>query len=84
VLTRAGVQALLTRLDGEPWLVAALLYGSGLRLMEALRLRVKDIDLTRHQLTIRDTKGLEGPGHNAPHIADRGCAATVGARPANI
>ena len=59
VLARAEVQAVLARLDGEPLLVASLLYGSGLRLMEALRLRVKDIDLTRHELTIRDAKGLE-------------------------
>lgn len=59
VLTRSQVRAVLDRMEGEPALVAALLYGAGLRLMEGLRLRVKDIDLDRHQLTVRDTTGLE-------------------------
>jgi len=57
VLSRAEVQAVLGRLDGEHWLVASLLYGAGLRLMEGLRLRVKDIDFQRCELTVRDTKG---------------------------
>ncbi len=59
VLTRSQVQSVLGRMEGEPALVASLLYGSGLRLMEGLRLRVKDVDLARHELTIHDTKGLE-------------------------
>ncbi len=45
VLSVAEVRAVLAQLDGTPWLVANLLYGSGLRLMEALRLRVKDLEL---------------------------------------
>lgn len=57
VLTVAEVRALLAQLDGTPWLVANLLYGSGLRLMEALRLRVKDLELERGELTVRDAKG---------------------------
>lgn len=44
VLNKQEVQALLNRLDGTIWLIASLLYGSGLRVMECLRLRVKDID----------------------------------------
>ncbi len=47
VLTRSEVQRLLARLDGPPALVCRLLYGSGLRLFEALDLRVKDIDLEK-------------------------------------
>jgi integrase len=47
VLSRAEVRSLLSQLQGAPWLVANLLYGSGLRLMEALRLRVKDLALER-------------------------------------
>jgi integrase len=43
VLTRQEVHALLATLDGVPWIPALVLYGSGLRLMEGLRLRVKDI-----------------------------------------
>jgi integron integrase len=57
VFTRNEVQAILARLDGIPHLVASLLYGSGLRLMEAVRLRVKDLDFERHELTIRQGKG---------------------------
>ena len=45
VLTRDEVGAILHKLRGIPWLVASLLYGCGLRLLEGLRLRVKDIDL---------------------------------------
>jgi len=57
VLTRGEVRALLAQLHGTVWMVASLLYGSGLRLLEALRLRVKDIDLDRRQITVRDGKG---------------------------
>lgn len=45
VLTKNEVQAVLSRLSGTHWLVASLLYGTGMRILEALRLRVKDIDL---------------------------------------
>ncbi len=57
VLTRGEVHALLARLDGTAWLVASLLYGAGLRLLEGLRLRVKDIDFARKEITVRDGKG---------------------------
>jgi integron integrase len=57
VLTPEEVRAVLQRLEGTPALVAGLLYGSGLRLMEALRLRVHDLDFSRHELTVRDGKG---------------------------
>jgi integron integrase len=57
VLTRDEVRRLLQRLDGTHRLVATLLYGSGLRLLEGLRLRVKDLDWSRHQLTVRGGKG---------------------------
>jgi integron integrase len=57
VLTRAEVRRLLAHLDGAVLLVCTLLYGSGLRLLECLRLRVKDIDLERSEITVRDGKG---------------------------
>jgi integron integrase len=57
VLTRNEVQAVLAQLGGDHRLVAGLLYGSGLRLLEALRLRVKDLDFELHQVTVRDGKG---------------------------
>jgi integron integrase len=57
VLSRPEVRALLAQLRGTPWLVANLLYGSGLRLMEAMRLRVKDLALERGELIVREGKG---------------------------
>ncbi len=57
VLSTSEVKAVLSRLDGTPRLVATLLYGSGLRLMEALRLRVKDVDFALNQILVRDGKG---------------------------
>jgi integron integrase len=57
VLSREEVARLLQAMTGTPRLVAALLYGSGLRLMEALRLRVQDVDLEYGQILIRDGKG---------------------------
>lgn len=57
VLTRAEVQALLGELDGTCWLLASLLYGTGMRLMECMRLRVKDVDFARREIVIRDGKG---------------------------
>jgi len=59
VFTRNEVQQVLARLNGTPHLIASLLYGSGLRLMEAVRLRVKDLDFERHELTIRQGKGAQ-------------------------
>ncbi len=72
VLSRDEVRAVLSHLHGTPRLMAALLYGSGLRLLECCRLRVKDVEFARHQLTVRRGKGdkdrvtmlpaaLEGP-----------------------
>jgi integrase len=49
VLTRAEVTAILGRLEGVPRLMASLLYGAGLRLLECARLRVKDVDLERRE-----------------------------------
>jgi integron integrase len=59
VFTRNEVQSVLARLDGTVHLVASLLYGSGLRLMEALRLRVKDLDFERQEVTVRQGKGAK-------------------------
>jgi integron integrase len=57
VLTREEVASVLAQLDGTLWLVANLLYGSGMRLMEVLRLRVKDVEFSRLEILIRDGKG---------------------------
>jgi integron integrase len=57
VLTRDEALALLARMDGTHGLMARLLYGTGMRLMECLRLRVKDVDLVRREVVIREGKG---------------------------
>ena len=57
VLTPDEARSILDQMSGVSRLVAQLLYGSGVRLLEALRLRVKDIDFGRHELLVRDTKG---------------------------
>jgi integron integrase len=57
VLSVAEVRSLLAHLDGTSWLIANLLYGSGLRLMEAMRLRIKDLDFQRNEIIVRDAKG---------------------------
>lgn len=59
VLTRSEIQQILVRLSREPKLVVQLLYGSGLRLNEAVRLRVKDVDFEQRQIIIRDGKGAQ-------------------------
>ena len=59
VLTEDEVREVLGRLDGVHWLVAALLYGAGLRLMEALRLRVQDVDFKRREILVRNGKGFK-------------------------
>jgi integron integrase len=57
VLTRPEIQLVLAQLAGVHRLVARLLYGSGLRLLESLRLRVKDVDFSRNEITVRQGKG---------------------------
>ncbi len=57
VLTVEEVRNLLSQLNGYHWLMASLLYGSGLRLMECLRLRIKDLELERFEITVRHGKG---------------------------
>jgi integron integrase len=57
VFSRGEVRALLAHLQGTDHLVASLLYGAGLRLLDALRLRVKDVDFDRGELLIREGKG---------------------------
>ncbi len=57
VLTKSEVMAILNHMEGTKWLMAGLLYGSGLRLLECLRLRVKDVDLSRNEIVVRGGKG---------------------------
>jgi integron integrase len=57
VMTRAEVKAVLENLKDDKWIIAYLMYGSGLRLMECLRLRVQDVDFNQNQITVRDGKG---------------------------
>jgi len=57
VLTQREISTVLSKLEGVHWLAGCLLYGSGLRLMECIRLRVKDIDFDRLSITVRHGKG---------------------------
>ncbi len=59
VLTVSEVQAVLSRLSGSHLLIASLLYGGGMRLMEAIRLRVKDVEFARHEIIVREGKGFK-------------------------
>ncbi len=59
VLTREEVRAVLGNLTGDKWLMASLMYGAGLRLLECLRLRVEDVDIAAGQITVRDGKGFQ-------------------------
>ena len=78
VLTRAEVRALLAHLRGATWLVASLLYGSGLRLTEALRLRVKDLALERGELIVRAGKGARDRVTMLPGSLDTALRAHLG------
>jgi integron integrase len=57
ILNRTEVLAVLNHLHGVPWVMASLLYGAGLRLLECARLRVKDVDFHRREITVRSGKG---------------------------
>jgi integron integrase len=57
VLSRDEVVRVLRQLAGREWLMASLLYGTGMRLMECMRLRIKDVDFARNEITLRDAKG---------------------------
>lgn len=59
VMTREEVKAVLANLSGDKWLMASLMYGAGLRLMECLRLRAQDIDFLRNEILVRDGKGAK-------------------------
>ncbi len=59
VLSREEVQRLLGLLSGTPWLIASLLYGSGMRVQECLQTRIKDLDLKRCEILVRDGKGAK-------------------------
>jgi site-specific recombinase XerD len=60
VLTREEVSRVLAVMEGVPQLLVKLLYGSGLRILEAVRLRVKDVDFAMKQVTVRSGKGETG------------------------
>lgn len=70
VLTPEEVRLLLEKLSGTPRLVALLLYGGGLRLLECLQLRIKDLNFARHEIFVRDTKGKHDRVTILPRAAD--------------
>lgn len=75
VLTKGEARAVLEQMHGVPWLMASLLYGAGLRLLECSRLRIKDVDFARGEVTVRDGKGRKDrvtllPGRLAAPLAE--------------
>jgi integrase len=68
VLTEAEVRAVLAQMDGRHALMAGILYGAGLRLMECVRLRVKEVDFGYSQITVRDGKGEKDRGTILPAL----------------
>jgi len=73
VMTREEVKAVLANMEGDKWLMASLMYGAGLRLMECLRLRVQDIDFPRNEIHVRDGKARKtgspcSPSHSKLHL----------------
>lgn len=72
VLSVEEVQRLLSVMDGRPRLLAALLYGTGMRLMECLRLRVKDVDFARNEIVIRCGKGAKDRRTMLPRSLESG------------
>jgi integrase len=67
VFTHAEVSAVLAQLTSVNRLMASMLYGAGLRLMECVRLRVKDLDFDYQQITVRDGKGAQDRVTMLPH-----------------
>jgi integron integrase len=67
VLTKDEIARLLGQMDGTPALLARLLYGTGMRLMEGMRLRVKDVDFDRHVIIVREAKGGKDRVVMLPH-----------------
>ncbi len=59
VMSREEVKSVLAQLSGDKWLAARLMYGTGLRLLECLQLRVQDLDFSRNEITVRDGKGAK-------------------------
>jgi integron integrase len=75
VLTREEVQAVVRQLRGTQRLMAILLYGAGLRLLECARLRVQDVDFARHQITVRAGKGDKDRATPLPVLVNADLAA---------
>jgi integron integrase len=71
VLTADEVARVMAYLTGDKWLIATLLYGGGLRLLEALRLRVKDLDFERGEITVREGKGDKDRVTMLPEVVTR-------------
>jgi len=69
VLTRDEVRAVISKLQGMPRLMATLLYGSGLRVLECARLRVQDVDFAMNQIVVRDGKGAKDRVTVLPAVA---------------
>ena len=85
VLTGAEVSKILVLLDGTHGVVARLLYGTGMRITEALQLRSKDVDFDRQVIVVREGKGRrrnksDVPAHIVPAVATSACWREIGGK----
>ena len=74
VMTQNEVQSLLARMDGKPALMAKLIYGSGMRLMECIRLRVQDIDFGQNLIFVRGAKVEKTGQPSCPKTSEKRCS----------
>jgi len=77
VLSRDEVSAVLAAMEGPMADLASLVYGTGMRLMESLRLRVKDVDFERRLIVVREGKGKQGPGSNVARSLQRSLTSAI-------
>ena len=84
VLTIEEVSALLREMEGDSGLAAQLLYGAGLRLLECLRLRIKDVDFPRRCIVVRQAKGAKDRVDMLPRAIEAGLRARVRLPPVPI
>ena len=83
VLTRPEVHEILRRMSGVPQITAGLLYGAGLRLFEAIELRVKDIEFRRNEIVIRDGERAARPDNHVASKSEAGITKTFGKGPSS-
>ena len=84
VFTKDEIRQIITQLDGYKWIMAQLMYGAGLRVMECVRLRVKDIDFGYGQILVRDGKGAKDRVTMLPEVLKEQLTRHTGKKPGDM